>query len=57
MSKTVFNLYIFEGYSHKEISKILEISEGTSQWHVNNARKNLQEKIKKNYSKVLNYHE
>lgn len=57
MSKTVFNLYIFEGYSHKEISKMLEISEGTSQWHVNNARKNLQEKIKKNYSKVLNYHE
>ncbi len=46
MSRTVFNLYIFEGYSHKEIAKSLNMSEGTSQWHVNNARKNLQQKIK-----------
>jgi RNA polymerase sigma-70 factor (ECF subfamily) len=47
MSKMVFNLFVFEGYSHKEISQLLEISEGTSQWHVNNARKNLQQKINK----------
>ncbi len=46
MSRTVFNLFVFDGYSHKEISKILGMSEGTSQWHVNNARKNLQVKIK-----------
>lgn len=46
MSRTVFNLFVFEGYSHKEVSKILGISEGTSQWHVNNARKNLQGKLK-----------
>lgn len=45
MSKTVFNLFIFDGYSHKEIAQILNISVGTSQWHVNNARKTLQEKI------------
>lgn len=45
MSKTVFNLYVFEGYSHKEIGAMMKISEGTSQWHVNNARKNLQQKI------------
>ena len=44
-SKAVFNLFVFEGYSHKEIAKELNISEGTSQWHVNNARKNLQQKI------------
>lgn len=48
MSRTVFNLFVFEGYSHKEIGKILEMSEGTSQWHVNNARKNLQQKIQAN---------
>lgn len=45
MSRTVFNLFVFDGYSHKEISKILEMSEGTSQWHVNFARRNLQKKI------------
>lgn len=47
MSKMVFNLFVFDGYSHKEISHMLEISEGTSQWHVNNARKSLQQKINK----------
>ena len=48
MSRTVFNLFVFEGYTHKEIGVLLEISEGTSQWHVNNARKNLQQQIKAN---------
>jgi len=48
MSRTVFNLFVFEGYSHKEIGALLDMSEGTSQWHVNNARKNLQQKIKAN---------
>lgn len=56
MSKTVFNLFVFDGYNHREISKMLEMSEGTSQWHVNNARKKLQEKILKSenldYSKL-----
>ena len=46
MSKMVFNLFVIDGYSHREIAKELKISEGTSQWHVNNARKRLQEKIK-----------
>lgn len=46
MSRTVFNLYVFEGLKHKEIASALEITEGTSQWHVNNARKILQDKLK-----------
>jgi RNA polymerase sigma-70 factor (ECF subfamily) len=46
MSRAVFNLFVFDGYPHKEIAKILAISEGTSQWHVNNARKTLQQKLK-----------
>ncbi len=50
-SQTVFNMFVFDGYSHKEISEILQISEGTSQWHVNNARKTLQQKIKNLYDK------
>lgn len=42
----VFNLYIIEGYNHKEIGKLLGISEGTSKWHLSEARKQLQHKIK-----------
>ena len=38
-TRMVFNLYVFEGLSHREISQELEITEGTSHWHVNNARK------------------
>jgi RNA polymerase sigma factor (sigma-70 family) len=42
----VFNLYVIEGYNHKEIGKLLSISEGTSKWHLSEARKQLQHKIK-----------
>lgn len=44
-TRTVFNLYVIEGYKHKEISEMLGISEGTSHWHVLNARRLLQEKL------------
>jgi RNA polymerase sigma-70 factor (ECF subfamily) len=37
----VFNLYAYEGFTHKQISGSLGISEGTSKWHVNEARKRL----------------
>jgi len=57
MSRTVFNLFIFDGYSHKEIAKILDMSEGTSQWHVNNARKSLQQIIIANQQKEDKYYE
>lgn len=46
-TKNVFVLYTIEGYNHKEISQLLNISEGTSKWHLSNARKQLQEKLKK----------
>lgn len=42
----VFNLYVIEGYTHKEIGSLLNISEGTSKWHLSEARKRLQQKIK-----------
>jgi RNA polymerase sigma-70 factor (ECF subfamily) len=41
----VFNLYVIEGYSHKEIGVKLEMSEGTSKWHLSTARKLLREKL------------
>lgn len=47
MSRAVFNLFVMDGFSHREIAKELNISEGTSQWHVNNARKSLQQRITK----------
>lgn len=47
MSRMVFNLYIMEGYSHKEIAKMLNIKEGTSHWHLNYAKNTLKENIKK----------
>lgn len=44
-TKKVFNLYAIDGYSHKEISEMLSISEGTSKWHLNAARQKLKEYI------------
>lgn len=43
--KTVFNLYVIEGYSHKEIAVMLGISIGTSKSQLYKARKYLQEKL------------
>ncbi len=43
--KLVFNLYALEGYSHQEISEILEISVGTSKSNLSRARKILKDKI------------
>ncbi|MEG1555846.1 MAG: sigma-70 family RNA polymerase sigma factor [Bacteroidales bacterium] len=45
MSKNVFNLYLFENYSHAEIAKLLNIKEGTSHWHLNFAKNKLKEEI------------
>lgn len=42
----VFNLFAIDGYSHKEISESLGMSEGTSKWHVNNARTLLKKMLK-----------
>lgn len=41
----VFNLYVIDGYAHKEIGELLDMSEGTSKWHLSTARKLLREKL------------
>jgi RNA polymerase sigma factor (sigma-70 family) len=51
---TVFNLYVLEGYNHREIAPLLGISEGTSKWHLSNARKQLQLMIQQ---ENMQYHE
>jgi len=38
---TVFNLYAVDGFTHREIGTLLGISEGTSRWHLSEARKQL----------------
>ncbi len=46
-TRTVFNMYVMEGFTHKEIGNIVGISEGTSKWHLSEGRRILKEKIEK----------
>lgn len=50
--RTVFNMYVFEEYSHKEIADILGISEGTSKSNLAKARMNLQKMLETKYNKI-----
>ena len=43
--RMVFNLYVLDGHSHKEISKMLQIAEGTSKSNLARARGILKQKI------------
>jgi RNA polymerase sigma-70 factor (ECF subfamily) len=47
--RTVFNMYVVEGFSHKEIAEALEISETTSRSQLQRARTLLQNKIKEKF--------
>lgn len=44
-TQAVFNLYTMEGYNHREIGELLQTSEGTSKWHLSEARKLLKQMI------------
>lgn len=44
--RTVFNLYVVEGYSHKEIGDMLGISEGTSKSQLSRAKVILQDMVR-----------
>lgn len=46
-TRTVFNMYVMEGMTHKEIGNLIGISEGTSKWHLSEGRRILKEKIEK----------
>lgn len=45
VSQRVFNLYVIDGFNHKEIGELLKMSEGTSKWHLNFSRTRLKEMI------------
>lgn len=46
-TQTVFNLYVMEGFTHKEIGQMLAIKDGTSKWHLSEAKRILQHLIQK----------
>ncbi len=45
--RTVFNMYVIEGFSHREIAKMLDITEVTSRTQLSRARAWLQARIKR----------
>ena len=50
--RTVFNLYVLEDYSHKEIAEMLGISEGTSKSNLSKARYNIQKLVESKFIKL-----
>lgn len=52
--RTVFNLYVIENYSHKEIAEILDISEGTSKSNLAKAKQNLRKILKEKFIQIEN---
>jgi RNA polymerase sigma factor (sigma-70 family) len=50
MTAQVFNLFMIDGFSHKEICSMLHISEGTSAWHINEGKKRIKAIIEKRRS-------
>lgn len=50
VSQEVFRLYAIEGYSHAEIAESLQMSEGTSKWHLSTARQKLRELLAQYYT-------
>ncbi len=49
-TRTVFSLYVIDGYKHREIAELLEINENTSKWHLARGKKQLRKALK-NYQK------
>lgn len=47
--KTVFNMFVIEGFAHKEIAKMLSITEGTSKSQLNFAKSKLRELVNQYY--------
>lgn len=51
--KTIFNLYVVDGYSHKEIAEKLGISEGTSKSQLARAKGALKKLLQTKYKKII----
>lgn len=46
--RIVFSLYLLEGYDHKEIAKVLDISESTSKSQYSRAKQKIKELLRSN---------
>ena len=55
--RTVFNLYVIEGYSHEEIGTMLNISVGTSKSNLSRARAHLKSRLTQNQQEGATKHE
>jgi RNA polymerase sigma-70 factor (ECF subfamily) len=53
--RTVFNLYVMDGYTHEEIAQMLDISTGTSKSNLFKAREHLKVLLKKNKDEYARY--
>jgi len=53
--KVVFNLIVFEDYTHKEVAELLQITENHSYLLLHQARKQLRNNIQKHAAKQLRY--
>ncbi len=53
VTRAVFNFIVIDGYSHKEVAEVLNITTGTSRWHLSEAKKQLKRHIRYQ-EKVLN---
>lgn len=49
--RTVFNMYVVEGYAHKQIAEMLGISEGTSKSQLSRAKQILQDLVQQHIEK------
>ena len=50
--RTVFNMYVIEGFTHKEIANYLEISEGTSKSNLAKAKQKLRANLAEKFAKI-----
>ena len=53
--RTVFNMYVIDGYKHSEIAEYLKISVSTSKTQLMKAKQMLQMIISNDYSQSINY--
>jgi len=52
--RTIFNLFVIDGYSHKEIAETMGISEGTSKSQLSKGKKLLQKMLLQNQNSYVN---
>lgn len=51
--RQVFNLYVVDGYRHRDIAELLGFDEATSRWHLAQARKRLQTLLQGQITKTV----